>query len=58
MKLEFRHESLKNKFSLILFVYGLMNNGLKRIEKIIRENVLIKPKKKELGLKFNRKFKH
>ena len=50
-KFELRHESLKIKFSLILFAY----NGLdarKRIAKIIRQSAFDKKKKKP-GLKFN-----
>ena len=46
MKFEFRHESLKNKFSPILFVYGLMNE----LSKENGENYQRK-------LKFNPKFK-
>ena len=59
MKFEFRHESLKNKFSPILFVYGVINEWSKENRENIRENALIKQKKRKLGLKlFNPKFKH
>ena len=43
---------LKGKFRFIIFVYNLMINALKRIEKIIRKNAF-EQKKKKPGLKFN-----
>ena len=51
-KFEFRYESLKGKFSLILFVYNLMIGYSKKIEKIVRENALDGEEKRP-GLKFN-----
>ena len=59
MKFEFRNESLKSKFSLILFVYNLMirysKKKIKKLKKIIQENAFVKKKKKP-GLKFNPRF--
>ena len=49
-KFEHKYESLKSKFSLILFAYNL--DTLKRIKKIIRESAF-DSKKKKPGLKFN-----
>ena len=51
-KFEFRYESLKSKFSLILFVNNLGLATLKRIEKIVGENAFDE-KKKRPRLKFN-----
>ena len=51
MRFEFRYESLKIKFSFILFVYNLMIAFSKRIEEITRENAFEQTKKKP-GLKF------
>ena len=51
-KFEFRYESLKSKFSLILFVYNLVIKYSKQNKKIFRENVF-NEKKKRPGLKFN-----
>ena len=59
MKFEFRHEILKMSSVQILFVYGLINEWSKENRENIKENALIKQKKKKLGLKlFNPKFKH
>ena len=44
-KFEFRYESLKSKFSLIIFVNNLRLATLKRIEKIVREMLLMKRKR-------------
>ena len=44
--------AFKSQFSLILFVYNLMMDGLKTIEKIIPENAFDQKKKKR-RLKFN-----
>ena len=51
MKFEFRNEILKSKFSLILFVYNLIDI----LRKIIQENAFVKKKNKP-GLKFNPRF--
>ena len=37
-KFELRYESLKSKFSLILFAFNLMTGYSKKIKKIIRES--------------------
>ena len=46
------NESLKSKFSLILFAYNLVTGYSKKIEKIIRESAFDK-KIKNPTLKFN-----
>ena len=51
-KLEFRYESLKSRFSFILFAYNLMIGCSKRIEQIIWENAF-EQKKKKPRYKFN-----
>ena len=54
MKFELGYESLKMKFSLILFVYNLMiGYSKKNWWQVILESAFDK-KKKEPGLKFNR----
>ena len=45
-KFELGYESLKSKFTLILFAYNLMTGYSKRIEKIIRQCAFDKKKKK------------
>ena len=52
MKLEFRYESLKRKFSLTLFAHNLLVECSKKIEKIILRNAF-EQKKKKPRLKFN-----
>ena len=52
MKLEFRYESLKRKFSLTLFAHNLLVECSKKIEKIILGNAF-EQKKKKPRLKFN-----
>ena len=44
--------AFESQFSLILFVYNLMMDGAKSLEKIIRENAFDRKKKKP-RLKFN-----
>ena len=52
-KFEFRYESLKSKFSFILFAYYSMIGCSKKNRENYRENAFEK-KKKKLRLKFNR----
>ena len=52
MKLEFRYEGLKRKFSLTLFAHNLLVECSKKIEKIILEKAF-EQKKKKPRLKFN-----
>ena len=51
-KFELKYESLKSKFSLILFAYNLMIGYSKKNKEIIRESAF-DSKKKKPGLKFN-----
>ena len=51
-KFELRYESLKSKFSLILFAYNLMIGYPKKTRETIPESAFDKKKKKP-GLKFN-----
>ena len=46
MKLEFRYEGLKRKFSLTLFAQNLLVDCSKKIEKIILGNAFEQKKKK------------
>ena len=52
MKFDSRFESLKNKYSLILFVNNLINGCSRKIEKIFEE-MLLSQEKKKTELKFN-----
>ena len=52
MKLEFRYESLKRKFSLTLFAHNLFVECSKKIEEIMLGNAF-EQKKKKPRLKFN-----
>ena len=45
-KFDFIHESLRNKFSCILFAYSWWLDAVKRREKITRENAFEQKKKK------------